>query len=336
MHNQLAVGVGAGLAAALLYGSVGYGGPAAVVLFYIASLPLFIAGFGWGWATAGVAALTGAAATVFTLSGLAALIFLLAVGAPAAWLSYLANLSRETAGPAGPVREWYPVGRLVAWCAGIGGSLVLGSVIAFGFSMEAYEQTIREIFSLMMEQQGETEIPGGIDVETVVAFFVRYVPPVSVLVWTGTTLATMYLAARAVQISGRLRRPWPELAAFELPRQLVPALAAVLAASFLPGLAGLLAGAFSAGLVFAYTLLGLAVLHTLTRTAPLRPLLLGFVYFALIVAGWSPYVLNWPGLLLAFLGLGESALGLRARARARGGRRGPPARRGDNDNSQSD
>lgn len=331
MINQLAIGAGAGLAAALLYSSVGFGGPAAILLFYIATLPLFIAGLGWGWATAGIAALTGALATLFALGGLAALVFLAGTGAPAAWLSYLANLSRETTGPKGPALEWYPVGRLVAWAAGIGGALMLVSVMAFGLTLESYEASIRGILTRMVGERGTGALPGDIDIDAVTAFFMRYVPSVSVVVWTGATLASLYLAARAVQVSGRLPRPWPDIGAFDLPREMMPALALALAASFVPGIAGLIAGAVGAGLVFAYMLLGLAVVHAASRPSAMRPMLLGAVYFALVFIGWSAAVLNWVGLLLAILGLGEAAFGLRARFAT--GRGGPPAPR---DNGFSD
>ena len=48
MNTNLFIGIGAGLASALLFLSVTTGNPAAVMLFYAAPLPLFIAGFGWG------------------------------------------------------------------------------------------------------------------------------------------------------------------------------------------------------------------------------------------------------------------------------------------------
>jgi hypothetical protein len=146
-----------------------------------------------------------------------------------------------------------------------------------------------------------------------------------------TTLANMYVAARVVLISGRLARPWPDLMRFELPNGLAAALAAALVASFLPGLAGLVSGAFAASFFFAYTLLGLAVLHAVTPPSPARPMILGAVYFALVFLGWSQTVLSWTGLALAVLGLAEAALNLRARIFARmKGRGGPPAPGNDN------
>ena len=333
MGRQITVGLAAGLAAALVYGSVGAGTPVAFLLFYIASLPLFIAGLGWGWTTAGLGAVVGVVATGLVVGLFGALVFLLAVGAPATWLSYLANLSREVQGPGGTRRDWYPPGRLVAWTAVIAGALILPTIAAFGFSLEAYEASIRELFARMLasDAPNRPELPSEIDADQLAAFFVRYMPPVSVIVAMATMLANLYLAARIVLISGRLMRPWPDIWRLELPNGLAIALIASLIASFLPGLAGMIAGAFAAGFAFAYTLQGLAVMHVVTLPSPARPLFLGAVYFTLLFLGWAGPILSWSGLALAMLGIGESVLNLRARTFARmKGRGGPPAPGNDN------
>ena len=339
MGYQIAIGLAAGLAAALVYSAANTGTPAALILFYVGTLPLFIAGLGWGWATAGLAAIAGAVAVMFALGSLGSLIFMLAIGAPAAWLSYLAGLSRRTQTAAGPRQEWYPLGRLVAWSSVIGGCLILPAIAAFGFSLEAYEESIRGVFERLISNgaEGVPDVPPGLDAEQLATLFVRHMPPLSVIIWMAATLACMYLAARIVLVSGRFRRPWPDLKRFELPNGLTMALAASLLASFLPGLAGLISGAFAAGFAFAYTLLGLAVLHVVTLPSPMRPIFLGGVYFALLFLGWTGTVLSWTGALVAMLGLAELVLNLRARTFARmRGRGGPPAPRNDNSNSRSD
>lgn len=332
MGNQVAIGIAAGLAAALLYGSVAAGSVLALVLFYLAVLPLFIAGLGWGWATAGVGALAGSLAIVIALGPLAGLVFLIAVAAPPVWLSSLVLLSREHADATGAVvREWYPIGRVVAWTSVLAGVLILPSIVVFGLTLEAYEASVRQMFDQLFAggtgPNGQP-LPAGVDAERFAEFFIRFIPPFSVVVWIATTLGNMYAAARAVRASGRLVRPWPNLKAFELPRGLALALAGAIIVSFMPGMIGLVAGAFTAGLMFAYTLAGLAIMHTITMPSPLRHIILGGVYFTLLFLGWSATVLSWSGLLLALLGLSEPLHNLRARMSARpagpGGRTGPP------------
>ncbi len=56
------IGVGAGAAAALLFASVTSGSLLSILLFYLAPLPIMIAGLGWSHWAALVAAFTGAVA----------------------------------------------------------------------------------------------------------------------------------------------------------------------------------------------------------------------------------------------------------------------------------
>ena len=116
------IGIGAGAAAALLFASVTSGSWLSIPLFYLAPLPIMIAGLGWShWA-----ALTAALAGALGLGAVFGTVFLLAfpagAGVPAWWLGYLAMLARPVRGqqrhwPAMPPLEWYPPGRLVVWAA---------------------------------------------------------------------------------------------------------------------------------------------------------------------------------------------------------------------------
>ena len=68
-----------------------------------------------------------------------------------------------------------------------------------------------------------------------------------------------------MKVSGRLRRPWPDLSAMTLPGFTPGLLAAAIAGSFLPDLPGMLAGVLAASLFMAYAIMGFAVLHAITR-----------------------------------------------------------------------
>src|SRR5665647_2621423 len=57
-----AIGIGAGAAAALLFASVTSGSWISILLFYLAPLPIMIAGIGWSHWAALTAAVTGALA----------------------------------------------------------------------------------------------------------------------------------------------------------------------------------------------------------------------------------------------------------------------------------
>jgi hypothetical protein len=77
-----------------------------------------------------------------------------------------------------------------------------------------------------------------------------------------------------------------------------------IAGTFLPGIAGSVASILTASLAIAYGILGFAVLHSITRNAKARPLLLGTSYAAVFVFGW-------PVLLVAMLGLADTIFAFR-------------------------
>ncbi len=143
------------------------------------------------------------------------------------------------------------------------------------------------------------------------------IPPAAAVFSTITNLLNLWLAARVVKVSGRLRRPWPDLSALSLPSFTSGLLAVAVAGSFLPDLAGILSGVFAASLLMAFAILGFAVLHAITRGIDSRFLLLAGAYAATTIFGW-------PVLAVAMLGLAETAFNIRARVAAR---RGPPTLR---------
>jgi hypothetical protein len=153
------------------------------------------------------------------------------------------------------------------------------------------------------------------DAGAFVDILVAVMPPAAAALTTVTQLFNLWLAARVVRISGRLKRPWPDLAAMRFPLATPVALAAAIAGSFLPGTAGVAAALPAASLLVAYAALGFAVLHGITRHLPSRGVLLFGVYAAVTVFGW-------PILLMTLLGLIDTALDLRRRVAAL---RGPPA-----------
>src|SRR6202162_1666522 len=111
------IGIGAGAAAALLFASVTSGAWLSIPLFYLAPLPIMIAGLGWSHWTALTAALVGALALGIAFGPVFIFTFLAGAGLPAWWLTYLAMLARPVGNGGATTLEWYPPGRLVAWAA---------------------------------------------------------------------------------------------------------------------------------------------------------------------------------------------------------------------------
>lgn len=303
MIQIVLVGLGAGAAAALLFASVVSGSLAAVFLFYLAPLPIMIAALGWSH-LAGLIAAASATAVVGVLSG----VFLIAVPVIAFgawWLGYLTMLARPATNGGGDVLEWYPVGRLVLWAAVIGTLIVAAAVPNFGMDQESLQAALRKTYERILRDQALIDV------------LVVAVPPAAAIFSTITSVFNLWLAARVVKISGRLKRPWPDLAALALPPSSSALLAAAIAGSFLPDLAGVLSGVFAASLLMAFAILGFAVLHAITRGMRARIVMLTGLYAAAAVFGW-------PVLAVALLGLAESILNIRSRVARK---RGPPSLR---------
>ncbi len=321
---QLTLGIGAGAAAALLFASVTSGSLLSVLLFYIAPLPIMIAGLGWSHWSALIGAVTGGLAVAALFGPLFFFGFLATAGLPGWWLSYLAMLARPAGARgdggtgAAPALEWYPPGRLVVWSAGLAVLLIVLAVPNFGMDAETFRASMHQALSELLQietgtQPGDTlAVPGINNAQKLLDFLTTALPLAAAVIATITNAFNLWLAGSIVRFSGRLMRPWPDLAAMRFPRPLALVLAGAALVSFLGGLPGIISGALVAALLMAYGILGFAVLHTITKGMSARLFLIGGVYAAVLVIGW-------PVFALCLLGLIETVIDLRARiARARG------------------
>jgi hypothetical protein len=315
------IGIGAGAAAALLFASVTSGAWLSIPLFYLAPLPIMLAGLGWSHWAALIAALTGALALAVAFGPVFFFSFLAGAGLPAWWLGYLAMLARPLGNGGAAALEWYPPGRLVVWAAVLGGLVVVVAIPNFGFDAESFRAGLRQALTHILRVDTEVPTnaplttPGVSNTSRLVDFLVAAIPPAAAVLATITNVLNLWLAARIVTFSGLLKRPWPPLAAMTFPRTLAAALAIAVALSFVGSLIGIVAGVVSASLLMAYGVLGFAVLHAITRGMASRIFLLGGVYAAVLVLGW-------PVLALCLLGLIDAAIDLRTRIAPT---RGPPA-----------
>jgi len=307
------IGIGAGAAAALLFASVTTGSFLSIFLFYLAPLPVMIAGLGWSHWAALLAALTGAIAVAAIFGGVFFFAFVAGIGAPAWWLTYLSALARPV--PAGvhgaePSLEWYPPGRLVLWAAILGALVVIVAIPNFGLDAETFRAGLHAALSRMIRPEGAADaLP---NTSRLVDFLVTVVPPAAAVIATVTSMVNLWLAGRIVSFSRRLPRPWPDIPAMTFPPLSAAVLAVAVALSFTGGIVAIAATIAGASLIMAYGVLGFAVLHTVTRGQSSRPILMGGIYASVIVFGW-------PLLMLVLLGLADMFFGLRARFAARRG-----------------
>ena len=321
MMQVLLIGIGAGAVAALMFAALASGSLLSMVLFYLAPLPILIAALGWSYAAGIAAVLTGSAALFAAFNVVFALVFLIGIGLPAWWLGYLSLLARPAAVNGSEQFEWYPVGRLVFWAALLGGLIVMAAIPQFGSDAESFRAALKDGFERVFRVQDGTpaneplKLPGVSDPNRVFELFAVIIPPAAAALTTATLLFNLWLAGRVVNLSGLLRRPWPDLSALALPAYAAAVFALAVAGSFLPGLIGIVAGLFAASFFVAFAALGLAVLHALTAPLKSRAIVLTGLYAAILLFGW-------PLLAAALLGLADGLFDLRRRAAAK---RRPPS-----------
>ena len=321
MVQILLIGLGAGAVSALLYASIISGSLLALLLVFLSRLPILIAALGWSHWAALVAAVT-ASVGLGAMGGLSAfLLVLFTFGLPTWWLGYLALLARPANRPTPDGLEWYPAGHIVVWAALTGALTVIAILPVFGMDVDALYAALRvwieRVFRVMARTPAGAPIEmSGVDAKRAIDMFVLISLPLTAVMFTVINLTNLWLAARIVRISGRLRRPWPDLSAITFPVYAPVLLGAAVLGTFASGVLGLVANVLIASLLIAYAVLGFAVLHAVTRGNPGRiPMLFG-TYFILIALS------GWPALLMMLLGLVDSIFDIRGRI----ARRRPPTR----------
>ncbi|MBJ6126653.1 DUF2232 domain-containing protein [Microvirga splendida] len=305
--NFVATGIGAGLVSALLTAVIVKATPLAAMLYLLAPIPVLIVSLGWDHRSGLVAALVGGLAIAFILSPLSGIGFALITALPAWWLSYLALLGRP--GPDGTM-EWYPVGRLLAWAAATAAlTIIAAGLISTGGDYAAFAQNTRDVAEAFVNAQFATG-EGAVDAETreqLVALFARLTPFLSAQGFVTILALYLWAAARIVQASKRLPRPWAPVPELVMPRAAGLILVGALIAANVDGFIGALGMALSGAFLMAFALQGLAAIHDRTRGRSGRGFLLSALYVLIFIT---------QGILmvaLALFGIADSTFGLRRR-----------------------
>jgi hypothetical protein len=287
MRHFSIIGLGSGLASALLCYSAAKGSPAlSAALFLLAPLPMLVAGLGWGWLAATVAALAASIALGIASGMRAALAHGLAMGLPAVVTAYLAYLSRPDPYEE-DTREWYPVGRLMAAVAIYAGALPVLVLPLIGGSYEAMRRPLGQMLQ-RAEALGMKAFTEDQALAALPAAFSAY--------WLIILTLNLYLAGRIVLASGRLARDWPDIPAMAYPAGFPLLLVAAIAASYAPGTLGIAGTSLTGGLLVAYLVAGLALMHFIARGR--APWALWLVYAALILFGpYAAIVVTLGGLI---------------------------------------
>ena len=310
MMQIVFVGIAAGIAAGLVFASIASGSALSIPLFYLAPLPILIAAMGWSHVAGLIAAGVAALGLGVAFGSMLFVVFLVGVGLPAWWLGYLALLARPTTGGAPSQLEWYPAGRLVIWAALLGSLVVMAVMVRFGFDAESIQSGLQRALETLFQVRSGGVPDKAVDLGEFIAWLTVWIPRIAAIPTILASLINLWLAARIVGTSGRLKRPWPDLSAMVFPSWVPLLLAAVIAGTFVPGLLGIVCWVLTASLLTAYMLLGFAVLHATTRGLGGRVFMLAGSYLSVLLLGW-------PALAIAILGLLDAALDIRGRVARR-------------------
>ena len=335
----VALGIGAGIAAAVLFSLAARATFLAVALAALTPLPIMIATLGYG-GFAGAAAVASATLTVAGLfnarqkfgnldtAALGGLVFAFSLGLPAYWLSLLSVLSRPKGSPNWVVtsrvgsffaREYVPLERILSYaasiCATIGVAIAVYVSSLYGGFDVALEKLSTEVVpsveQTMRTMSPKMQLPNGVDARYLAKIAILSVTPMAAGFSLVVMMLNLWLAGRVAQLSAQLPRPWPDIAGeLRLPQvYLLVFGAAAGIGPFLGGIPGHIVVIVAVTLGVAFALDGLAAAHYLSRGSPFRIPLLILVYLGLVVpVTWFAFLL-----LLVLTGIIETAFSLRDR-----------------------
>jgi len=303
--RNILIGLGAGLAAALLFAGLVTGTTLALPLFLLSPLPIAIAGLGFGTIAGAVGAVLAAALIGGVLSPHAGAMHLFVFGAPVALAAHWIGLSRgDGAEPA--EREWFPLDRVLLRIALAGGVGVVIAGVMIGYDPASWKEALLATLKLVLADGTVADAPTEADLAPIVEIMVTLMPVSSAVFAVAIVVLNCWLGARIARLSGQLQRPWTPIWTIVLPRFAFWALVAAVAAAFLPGSAGHIGAAFVGAIAFAFALSGFGWVHAVLAGKPLKGLVLTFLYaFTLLF--------SIPILLAALVGIADTMFGLRSR-----------------------
>jgi hypothetical protein len=303
--NVFLLAIAAGIISAVVFASATTGAMLLrVILFLLTPLSLYLAGLGLGVVASAIAAITATAGVLLIAGPLTAEVYAISTAVPAVICTRLALLSR---GPE-TEREWYPLGRIVVIAALFAGLFAMLALILMGGDIDALTKMLRGAVEAFVKSE-LSHIPGAPaigsqEIDEITRSTLSTLPWALGLLAMATTILNLWLAGRITLASGRLVRPWPDLAQFKMPAGATFVLLVAIGLTFTGGITGLFAASFAAPFTLAFALVGLGLVHVLTRGSPWRTFILTALYSGAVLV---PHI----GLLLALAGLAETVFGYR-------------------------
>ncbi|WP_181705650.1 DUF2232 domain-containing protein [Chthonobacter rhizosphaerae] len=310
--SQALMGLAGGVVSALLFAAILGGGALGAPLLLLSPLPIVIVSLGWGSLSGVIAAVAAAAIVGGMTAPQLGFGFLLLSAGPAAWYGHLLGLARPRED--GGALEWYPLSRVLASMVAITAATLVIAGWLIGLDVDEMSASIVDTIRAMAPGETDPLPERELMIETT-RVYVRIMPVTTAMLWLSVMGFNIWLAAKVVKVSGRLQRPWEDIAnAVALPASFVPVFAAAALAAFSDSPLGLAAGSVTGAIGMGFALQGLAVVHVLTRPMAIRPMLLGLLYA-------FTFAFSLPLLVLALAGMIDAVKDFRqgSRPRAAGG-----------------
>lgn len=299
MTRGLLIALVGGLASAIFFLAIRTGVPGAIALTYLASVPILAVGLSQGLLNAAIATIVACLSIALGIHVTAAGIYIAIAAIPALIVIRQSLFSQP--GTTMEELEWYPIGLVLSCLTAYGLIVLTGTSLYFlgdeGGLTGRSQQLLSSVFAKVSAANPQITIP--------LEGIARYLPGMLLSVWLLISIVNATLAQNVLSRIGHAIRPLPNYSSIELPNWMSLALAIVILLSFFSGVFGDFGRNASPLLSTPFFLLGLAVIHTLSRRVSARgPVLFG-VYFLLVIVGWLSALVVLLGVLEQWISLRE-------------------------------
>jgi hypothetical protein len=297
MNRGLLIALVGGLASATFFLAVRTGAPGAIVLTYLASVPLLAVGLSQGLLPTIISACVAIISIFFGLHATAMGVYVAISALPAIIVVRQSLISRP--GPNANELEWYPIGLILSWLTSCG-LLLLGFLLVYTLGEEggltgASQRMLDKVFLGISNNNPQASKFIGI--------LAIYLPGMLLSVWLLISVVNSAFAQNFLSRIGHSIRPLPTYSSFELPNWMSLALATAILLSLFPGTFGDFGRNASPLLSTPFFLLGLAVIHTLSQQIGARKMVLAGLYVLLIIVGWLSAIVVLLGVLEQWISL---------------------------------
>ncbi len=322
MPRDWIIAIGGGFISAIASMAFFSGVPGALLLVYLAPLPLMMTGLAFGPAAAAVASVAGILAAGAIGSLAAAVLFAVIHGLPAwmtvrlALLNHPAEkISRQKGAATGKSAgntawnaeaAWYPAGHVLAWLTALGGGFFLIMVFFIAGGAGAFKDAVINYLNQIL-----TMLAPALPKESraqVLSMIAPLFPALVGVTWLAVTAANGALAQGILRRLGRALRPSPSYRDLSLPHWLSWLLVGTAALALTGPLMGMVEMEYMGRNLAAisavpFFFLGVAVLRSLVKGPMVILAVIISLYLFLMMPGWAALLVTAIGLMEHWIGL---------------------------------